>query len=237
MKFRLLNAPATVETGVRLGLQKYWISSGSPYAEVDVCGENADMGLVDMQQVFNDLNGLPIDGPPAHVNCFLHHSIPVATESGDKSICDIEVGDKVLTHSGRYQRVSHVMQSATRYHGPAVRIRFMGRGKERNTGAVCRNSVTVTPEHPFLTERGWIPASELTAADSLYVRAGGAQFVAVKPLALERIENFHGEKRYNIEVENDHSYVAKGIVTHNCECSLGLDVPDDYELPGQFTEE
>lgn len=60
---------ATVEMGTRLGLRKYWISSGSPYAAVDVCGENADMGTVAMHEWFRDLDGNAIDGPPAHVNC------------------------------------------------------------------------------------------------------------------------------------------------------------------------
>jgi hypothetical protein len=58
------------ETGQRLGVrEKYWISSGSPYAEVDVCGENADMGNIALWETFMDTQGNPIAGPPAHPNC------------------------------------------------------------------------------------------------------------------------------------------------------------------------
>lgn len=66
---RAYNA-AFQETGQRLGVrQKYWISSGSPYAEVDVCGENAAQGNIQLWEKFEDVKGRPIDGPPAHPNC------------------------------------------------------------------------------------------------------------------------------------------------------------------------
>ena len=60
---------ATVETGTRLGLRKYWISSGSPYAAIDVCGDNADLGEIPMNQMFVDIDGNLIDGPPGHIQC------------------------------------------------------------------------------------------------------------------------------------------------------------------------
>jgi hypothetical protein len=66
---RAYNA-AFMETGSRLGVrQKYWISSGSPYADIDVCGENAARGNIALYEKFRDTKDREIDGPPAHPNC------------------------------------------------------------------------------------------------------------------------------------------------------------------------
>lgn len=61
---------AQLEMGRKLGAdKKFWISSGSPYAAVDACGENEAMGKIPVDASFHDNDGNPIDGPPAHVNC------------------------------------------------------------------------------------------------------------------------------------------------------------------------
>lgn len=60
----------TVEVYRDMGVEKkYWISSGSPYAAVDVCGENAAMGSIKIDGSFSDIDGNPIDSTPAHPNC------------------------------------------------------------------------------------------------------------------------------------------------------------------------
>jgi len=76
-----------------------------------------------------------------------------------------------LTHKGRYRKVLRVLQDKTKYRGEAIRVVFRGRGSERNHNARLRNSFTVTPEHPFLTERGWVYAKDLTIQDRLFVQA------------------------------------------------------------------
>lgn len=61
---------ANLEMGRELGAEtKFWIISGSPYSLVDVCSENDAMGSIPITQSFRDDEGMPIDGPPAHVNC------------------------------------------------------------------------------------------------------------------------------------------------------------------------
>ena len=51
------------------------------------------------------------------------------------------------------------------------------------------------------------------------LESGGALFIAVPVLSVKHLSDFEGEKRYNFEVEEDNSYVAKGIVVHNCVCT------------------
>jgi Fe-S cluster assembly protein SufB len=70
--------------------------------------------------------------------CFIAGA-QVRTRSGEKSIEDIQVGDEVLTHQGRYRRVYNTMNRP--YHGDIYNIRFYGdSGRE----------LQVTAEHPLL---------------------------------------------------------------------------------------
>lgn len=89
----------------------------------------------------------------------------VITDSGKKMIRDVVVGDKVLTHKGRYKKVTELFTRM--YNGEFYRI-FFGRGDEK-----C--AVTCTKEHPFLVIRNnkkdWVMAKELRESDKLFVRS------------------------------------------------------------------
>ncbi len=70
--------------------------------------------------------------------CFLAGA-QVRTRNGEKPIEEIEVGDEVMTHLGRYRRVYNTMRRP--YHGNIYNIRFYGdSGRE----------LKVTSEHPLL---------------------------------------------------------------------------------------
>ncbi|MFN2466580.1 MAG: Fe-S cluster assembly protein SufB [Gaiellaceae bacterium] len=70
--------------------------------------------------------------------CHLAGSM-VRVRNGEKAIEDVEIGDDVLTHEGRFRRVRDTMQR--RFEGPIFRITFAGEGYR---------SLAVTPRHPFL---------------------------------------------------------------------------------------
>jgi hypothetical protein len=72
--------------------------------------------------------------PPFHFKCF-QGDTPVWTSEGLKPISRVRVGDRVLTHRGRYQRVNAVMKRP--HQGEVVDV--LG--------------VTATPDHPFLISR------------------------------------------------------------------------------------
>lgn len=82
----------------------------------------------------------------------------ITTANGAKRIADLQVGDRVLTHQGRYRPVTELFQRA--YEGELLRI------KTKLIGTVLE----VTPEHPILTPEGWVKAGELTT--SSYVAIG-----------------------------------------------------------------
>ena len=96
----------------------------------------------------------------------------VLTEHGPRAIESIAVGDRVLTHKGRWRRVNHVM--SRHYAGPMVTAQAKG-----------LKPVTSTAAHPFLVQDmkptrshaivadgdpQWRPASELFAAPRLAER-------------------------------------------------------------------
>jgi len=70
--------------------------------------------------------------------CHLSGSM-VRVRDGEKPIEEVEVGDEVLTHRGRFRSVSEVMQR--RFEGPIFRVTFAGESYR---------SLAVTPRHPFL---------------------------------------------------------------------------------------
>src|SRR3990170_8019286 len=63
----------------------------------------------------------------------------VRVRDGEKPIEEVEIGDEVLTHRGRFRPVRDTMPR--RFEGPIFRITFAGEGYR---------SLAVTPRHPFL---------------------------------------------------------------------------------------
>lgn len=144
---------------------------------------------------------------------------------------DVQVGDRVYTHKGRWQRVTEVYRR--NYEGPLVRLGGHG------------DSIGITPEHPVYCasiEQGDLSAPLWRNAGAL--RAGATLAVAV-PFACipyEEVchqfflphydeEHFKGVV-YNLEVEEDESYTAGPFFVHNClprdVRALKTIVPEEY---------
>lgn len=81
----------------------------------------------------NDINGL------------------VLTRRGRVRLGDVVVGDEILTHRGRYRRVTAVHEQGVL---PLIEVRTMH-------GRVNRTA----PDHPYLTTRGWVQAKDLVIGD------------------------------------------------------------------------
>lgn len=79
---------------------------------------------------------------PAHPNCFLPE-VPVMTDRGLRQIGSVRIGDRVLTHRGRFRPVTYIHKN-------------MFEGKLYRFG-----DVYATGEHPFLTEDGWVRADRV----------------------------------------------------------------------------
>ena len=98
---------------------------------------------------------------PTHPNCFVDGNVRVLTSTGYKKIREINVGESVLTHMGRFKTVTHTLSEYNkRYAGDIYTIAYKGQyGKLKK--------LRVTPEHKFLTQEGWKRADEISNEDSL----------------------------------------------------------------------
>ncbi len=148
----------------------------------------------------------------------------------------IAPGERVITHLGRVRPVARVFRRA--YRGPVLLLDIEGR----------RAPLRVTPEHPLWTPRGFVTAGELGPGARLVAvatvrgerralaAAVGSSLASdgIRPvvsLSTARILGVATQEMtgfvYNIEVEDDQSYVADGVAVHNCTTRVvaGIGVP------------
>ncbi|HEX9362439.1 MAG TPA: Fe-S cluster assembly protein SufB, partial [Candidatus Dormibacteraeota bacterium] len=91
----------------------------------------------------------------------------VRVSDGERAIKDVQVGDFVLTHLGRWREVLETQKR--RHRGDMLSIQFVGEGYRQ---------LSVTPGHPFLVgrknadgriEQHWLEAHQLNVGDLLAV--------------------------------------------------------------------
>ena len=121
---------ATKIIGTAVGVTDFQVAGGLGLNSCEWCAEH--VGVVYHYGMF-------MPRLPKHPNCLLAGS-KVRTKRGLKKIEDIEIGDKVLTHRGRFQPVTQTFKHF--YAGHLYVI----------------NDIYATAEHPFLTENGWVSA-------------------------------------------------------------------------------
>lgn len=178
----------------------------------------------------NSMQGeiIPVDSPewgrvapPVHLGCFLSSKIPILTSDGPKGIGDIVVGDKVLTHKNRFRKVLRLFRQEG-YQGSVIELTITGIDR-----------FIVTWEHPFLTNKDeWKMAGSLSKGDFIlsqlakdYKKGYIFDPLAVRSVAKIRLKE--PKTLYNFAVEEDESYIAKGLVSHNCRCMLSYITADE----------
>lgn len=146
-------------------------------------------------------------------NCFLAGT-KVLTQNGYTNIEDVQVGDIVVTEDGTWQPVNEVMRRE--YAGDIYKL----------SGLSLYDDIYCTPNHQFLTNRGWIRADRLLI-DPMRVYPidvlkappiGDRAQNATNHVLLDSIEIIEDQKCevYNLSVENVHSYCVNGVIAHNC---------------------
>jgi len=115
-------------------------------------GIQCDLAAVDPEE-FAAEHGIDPDdvtvvagGPPC-----LPEGHPILTRDGYVDISEVSVGQSVLTHEGDYREV--IDRGGKPYDGELVVLDLKYRAE----------SIRLTPEHPVLTDDGWVDAGELTA--------------------------------------------------------------------------
>ena len=118
---------------------------------------------------------------------------------------------RVLTHRGRFMPI-------VGWHKIPLRKRLVKVVLEDGTEIKC------TEDHKFLTERGWVEATKLLSRDVLCKFNDGVASTKKKGYveicevdrtlcnSRDEIQDFV----YDLTVAEDHSYVANGVIVHNC---------------------
>jgi len=91
--------------------------------------------------------------PSLHFNALLEGSL-ISTKNGYQQIEKIKIGDEVLTHKNRYQKVYDTM---SKFEDKEYYEIELDNGQKIN----------ITGEHPILTFRGWIRADHLMISDDI----------------------------------------------------------------------
>lgn len=129
----------------------------------------------------------------------------IYTDEGLVPIRDVEVGDSVLTHKGRFREVSRTFEKE------AETLAF-------NTSLNKRRS-RVTPDHPVLDlDEQWNPFESFGEGDKLsHFPYGNGEYSVCR---INEVEDGGQTTVYNLEVEEDHTYVTEHFVAHNCDCDF-----------------
>ena len=134
---------------------------------------------------------------------------PVACANNYKRICNIKVGDLVLSHTGHLRRVNKVYM---RSH----------KGQMRKIVLSNETIIKITDEHPILTSKdgentyNFIQAKQIRAG---YIIASmpivHGQYTKLQVISTSTI--YYDGPVYNLEVEHDNSYVIYQSCVHNCD--------------------
>ncbi len=98
-----------------------------------------------------------IQHPPLHVRCLLDPQIPIYTSKGWIPIGKIEVGDLVLSHKGRFKRVTEAIRTP-KQTPDVTRIALKGREDQY---------LTLTDGHPILLNGEWRGIEETKIGDKI----------------------------------------------------------------------
>jgi hypothetical protein len=123
----------------------------------------------------------------------------IILDTGCKKIIDVEVGDKVLTHTGQFKKV--IKRTFRKYTGDIVRLRCYGYNQD-----IC-----ITPEHKVFYNNTWKAIGDINDK----VQLSTSECIIDYKIASKIYEPYDGFV-YNLEVEDDNSYSLPCMTVHNC---------------------
>lgn len=151
--------------------------------------------------------------------------VPVLFNGGVRflAIKDVKKGMHTLTREG-WKRVKNAWCSGKK---KCIRLTING------TDIVC------TPDHPFITERGTVAASDIKEGDVVYqipnyfedLKQINTRKPCAVPVTVKTLKEEELSEVYDLEVEDAHEFYANGILVHNCSICDELDeLPTDNAM-------
>ena len=158
---------------------------------------------------------IPAEGSDHSPDACLKGDSMIITESGEKAIKDIKVGEKVLTRAG-FKRVE--WSGASRKNAEVLEIKTES-GK----------AITCTPDHKIWTKDGFIRADAVRYGHELLTVSAGksssstnsrkSRLVADRVLTVSVLSEKEPEV-YDLTVKDQPEFFANGILVHNCRYAL-----------------
>ena len=170
----------------------------------------------------DSLPSVPGDGSTVCL-CITTPSSRVLTNRGWIPIAEVLIGDLVLTHKNRWKRVLAIPKNPS---GPLHKQAYI-RGMDGQL-------VGCTDTHRFLTKQGWgsialinkrglaISVIKSEADPQIILLSSSGRIFSNQGVLPE------GTTLYDLTVEDDHSFIIEGLITHNsnCQCSLRYEISD-----------
>ena len=187
------------------------MSAGPALQKDNVAGFNCSYLAVDDPKAFDEA---------MYISMCFHPDTLIRVKGGVKPISQIEPGDLILSKDEQgffYQPVDEVMENPTE-NETKLELEFDDGYK-----------IKCTANHKFLTQRGYVPAAELTFEDEI-VEESCSIYKITKRTTIEQ----DGIKYFDLKMPIVHNYVlGNGAVVHNCGSGVGFSVERQYvnQLP------
>lgn len=142
--------------------------------------------------------------------CFIGETL-VNTENGYKQIKDITVGEKVLSHDGKYHKVLKVMKRDI----TEDLLKFVT--YENNSFIVTKNHPILTDVsaiYDFETKRDFMPAMLFKTGDKLF--SPDNHIYCIKDIQKIKIDNIIQVYNLNVDITNTYTVTTDDIIVHNC---------------------
>lgn len=125
------------------------------------------------------------------------------SDGTNKPVEDIEAGDIVLSFDENTKKFVTKRVMFTKCNGIKEIYEYK---------TVSGKKLTCTTNHPVYTKDGWIEIDRAKHLATLKTRVGNHFFESIVK------KTYKGTSPvYNLEVEDTHTYIAEGFITHNCD--------------------
>lgn len=180
----------------------------------------------------DSLNGVVFDinkapQPPLHPMCFIDGQIPIYTSKGWKKIRDIKINDLVLSHKGKFRKVTRLLNDK-KYNGDVYTVEY---NYSMQKNKPLTQKLTMTPEHPILTEEGFKQIKNVNENDKIMFLAKeckecGEKFPYFKIYEESEFCSLSCANKYTakIQYEDDLQDVGKEL------CRILKNHNDDYKF-------
>lgn len=157
-------------------------------------------------------------GPRTTYQCVEENTPVLMSDGTQKAIRDIRDGDEITSIDP-----TTLKKVSTKIHSHFnIESKVKG-GKMFRITTVSGRELTVTDDHQFLTDVGWVEAKSLNDSHKLGIyESDGCIFVSISNI--EEVE--HCRVCDFTTVADTHSFVANGFITHNC--SMGKQALSQY---------